>query len=36
MQKVKCEIKNAVTSRPTAGRLGHVLANRQSIVQADG
>jgi len=26
----------AVASRPTAGRLGHVLADRQSVVQADG
>ena len=24
-----------MASRPTAGRLGHVLANRQSVVQAD-
>jgi len=26
----------AVASRPTAGRLGHVLADWQSVVQADG
>jgi len=25
-----------VASRPTVGRLGHLLADRQSIVQADG
>jgi len=25
-----------VASRPTASRLGHVLADRQSVVQADG
>ena len=27
---------DAVASRPTAGQLGHVLADRQSVVQADG
>ena len=25
-----------MASRPTAGRLGHVLADRQSVVQAEG